>query len=43
MRRAGSARCRLRRGITEADAAAHAAFVATLGGTPVWNEFSKES
>jgi DNA polymerase-3 subunit epsilon len=28
--------------ITEADATAHAAFVATLGGTPVWNEFSKD-
>ncbi len=29
--------------ISEADVAAHAAFVATLGGTPIWNEFSKES
>jgi len=29
--------------ITEADVAAHTAFVATLGGTPVWNEFSKEN
>lgn len=29
--------------MSEADAAAHAAFVATLGGTPIWNEFSKES
>jgi DNA polymerase-3 subunit epsilon len=29
--------------ISEADAAAHAAFVATLGGAPIWNEFSKDS
>ncbi|MGL5169058.1 MAG: DNA polymerase III subunit epsilon [Afipia sp.] len=29
--------------ISEADVAAHAAFVATLGGTPIWNEFSKDS
>ncbi len=29
--------------ISEADVAAHAAFVATLGGTPIWTEFSKES
>lgn len=28
--------------ISEADIAAHAAFVATLGGTPIWNEFSNE-
>jgi DNA polymerase-3 subunit epsilon len=28
--------------IAEADATAHAAFVATLGGAPVWNEFSKD-
>jgi DNA polymerase-3 subunit epsilon len=29
--------------VSEADAAAHAAFVATLGGNPLWNEFSKDS
>jgi len=29
--------------ISDADVAAHAAFVATLGGTPVWNDFSKDS
>jgi DNA polymerase-3 subunit epsilon len=29
--------------VSEADIAAHAAFVATLGGTPIWNEFSGES
>ncbi|HEX7791547.1 MAG TPA: DNA polymerase III subunit epsilon [Afipia sp.] len=29
--------------ITEADAAAHAAFVATLGGAPIWNEYSADS
>ena len=29
--------------LTDADTAAHAAFVATLGGLPIWNEFSKES
>lgn len=29
--------------VSEADAAAHAAFVATLSGTPIWNEFSSES
>jgi DNA polymerase-3 subunit epsilon len=29
--------------ISEADIAEHAAFVATLGGTPIWNEFVKES
>jgi DNA polymerase-3 subunit epsilon len=29
--------------LTEADAAAHAAFVATLGSMPIWNEFSKET
>ncbi|TXJ17787.1 MAG: DNA polymerase III subunit epsilon [Afipia sp.] len=28
--------------VTEADIAAHAAFVATLGATPYWNEYSKE-
>ncbi len=28
--------------VTEADTAAHTAFVATLGGTPIWNEFTKE-
>jgi DNA polymerase-3 subunit epsilon len=28
--------------VTEADIAAHAAFVATLGGTPYWNEYTKE-
>jgi DNA polymerase-3 subunit epsilon len=28
--------------VSEADAAAHAAFVATLGGAPIWNEFSKD-
>ncbi len=42
MRRAGSVRCRLRRVSPKHDAA-HAAFVATLGGTPVWNEFSMET
>ena len=26
--------------LSEAEIAAHAAFVATLGGTPIWNEFS---
>lgn len=29
--------------VSKADAAAHAAFVATLGGTPIWNEFSSDS
>jgi len=29
--------------VTEADIAAHAAFVATLGGTPYWNEYTKEN
>ena len=29
--------------LSAADAAEHAAFVATLGVTPVWNEFTKES
>ena len=28
--------------VTEADIAAHTAFVATLGGTPIWDEFAKE-
>ncbi len=28
--------------VTEADTAAHTAFVATLGGTLIWNEFTKE-
>lgn len=29
--------------VTEADIAAHAAFLATLGGTPYWNEYTKEN
>jgi DNA polymerase-3 subunit epsilon len=29
--------------LTEADAAAHAAFVATLGGTPIWREYLAEA
>jgi len=29
--------------LSEADIAEHAAFVASLGGTPVWNEFTKEA
>jgi DNA polymerase III subunit epsilon len=29
--------------LSETDVAEHAAFVATLGGTPMWNEFTKES
>jgi len=29
--------------LSEADIAEHAAFVATLGGTPVWNEFTKDA
>jgi DNA polymerase-3 subunit epsilon len=29
--------------LSEVEIAAHAAFVATLGGTPVWNEYSRDS
>jgi len=29
--------------VTEADIAAHTAFVATLGGTPYWNEYTREN
>jgi DNA polymerase-3 subunit epsilon len=29
--------------LSEAEIAAHAAFVATLGGTPVWNEYTRDS
>jgi len=29
--------------VTDADIAAHTAFVATLGGTPYWNEYTKEN